>query len=77
MSEKIKEPKWQMAEVSWFNDGSGEGVIRTEKGKDFYVHYSAIDSLKKRKTLKMKQKVKVQVLDDEFARHVTKVSLDL
>ena len=77
MSKKQKTPKWQMAEVSWFNDGSGEGVIRTTVGRDFYVHYSAIESLKGRKSLKTKQKVKVQVLDDEFARHVTKVSLDI
>jgi len=69
--------KWQMGEVSWFNDGSGEGVIRTEHGRDFYVHYSAIESEKKRKSLKPNQKVKVQVLDDEFARHVTKVSIDI
>ena len=66
-----------MAEVSWFNDGSGEGVIRTEAGRDFYVHYSAILSDKKRKTLKPNQKVRVQVLDDEFDRYVTEVSLEL
>lgn len=66
-----------MASVSWFNDGSGEGVIRTNKGRDFYVHYTAIESIGKRKTLKEGQQVKVQVLDDEFARHVTKVSLDV
>ncbi|MBT4791858.1 MAG: cold shock domain-containing protein [Halobacteriovoraceae bacterium] len=69
--------KWKMGEVSWFNDGSGEGVIRAENGKNYYVHYSAIDSNKKRKTLKQNQKVKVQVLDDEFARHVTKLSMEL
>jgi cold shock protein len=68
---------WQFAEVSWFNDGSGEGVVRGENGKNYFVHYSAIQSDKKRKTLKPNQKVKVQVLDDEFARHVTKLSLDV
>jgi cold shock CspA family protein len=77
MSKKVKTPEWQMAEVSWFNDGSGEGVVRTDAGRDFYVHYSAIDSPKKRKSLEPNQKVKVQVLDDEFVRHVTKVSLAL
>lgn len=69
--------KWQMGEVSWFNDGSGEGVVRGENGKNYYVHYSAIQSDDKRKTLKPNQKVKVQVLDDEFARHVTKLSVEL
>lgn len=72
-----KSVKWQLGKVSWFNDGSGEGVIRTESGRDFYVHYSVIQSDKKRRSLRPKQKVKVQVLDDEFARHVTKVSLDI
>lgn len=72
-----KTVKWQLGTVSWFNDGSREGVIRTEAGRDFYVHYSAIQSNRKRQTLKPNQKVKVQVLDDEFARHVTKVSLDI
>ncbi|MBK7844122.1 MAG: cold shock domain-containing protein [Bdellovibrionales bacterium] len=69
--------KWQMGEVSWFNDGSGEGVVRGENGKNYYVHYSAIQSDDKRKTLKPSQKVKVQVLDDEFARHVTKLEVEL
>lgn len=69
--------KWQMGEVSWFNDGSGEGVVRGENGKNYYVHYSAIQSDDKRKTLKPNQKVKVEVLDDEFARHVTKLSVEL
>jgi len=73
----VAKVKWQLGEVSWFNDGSGEGVIRTDSGRDFYVHYSAIESAKKRKSLKPNQKVKVEVLDDEYARHVTKVSLDL
>ncbi len=69
--------KWQLGKVSWFNDGSGEGVIRTETGRDFYVHCSAIQSNKKKRFLKPKQKVKIQVLDDEFARHITKVSLNV
>lgn len=68
---------WQLGEVSWFNDGSGEGVIRTNAGRDFYVHYSAIQSKEERKSLKPNQKVKVVVLDDEFARHVVKVSTDI
>lgn len=69
--------EWLRGEVSWFNDGSGEGVIRAENGKNYYVHYSAIDSKKPRKTLKQNQKVKIQVLDDEFARHVVKLNLNI
>lgn len=73
----MAEVKWQLGEVSWFNDGSGEGVVRGENGKNYFVHYSAIQSNEKRKTLKPNQKVKVQVLDDDFARHVTKLEMDL
>ena len=74
--------KWHDATVSWFNDGSGEGVVRTLEGRDFYCHYSAIegnnkitDNYKERKALKPKQKVKIQVLDDKFSRHVTKLKI--
>lgn len=69
--------QWQLGKVSWFNDGSGEGVIRGENGKNYFVHYSAIESDKKRKTLKPDQKVKIQVLDDDFARHVKKLTVDV
>ena len=72
-----KAMKWQLGKVSWFNDGSGEGVVRGENGKNYFVHYSAIQSNKKRKTLKADQKVKMQVIDDDFARHVTKLTAEL
>ena len=68
---------WTFGKVSWFNDSSGDGIVRAENGRNYYVHYSAIQSRQKRKTLKANQKVKIQVLDDEFARHVTKLTLDL
>lgn len=58
--------------VSWFNDGSGEGVIRGENGKNYFVHYSAIQQ-SGRKSLNRAEVVKIEVLDDEFARHCTKV----
>ena len=69
--------KWQIGTVSWFNDGSREGVIRGKNGKNYFVHYSTIKTSQKRKTLKPNQKVKIQVLDDEFARYVTKLTLDI
>ena len=65
--------KWQMGTVSWFDQKSGEGMIKSEDGKLFYVHYSAIDSDKKWKTLKEKKEVKFKALDDEFSKQVTKV----
>lgn len=65
--------KWQMGTVSWFDQKSGEGMIKSEDGKLFYVHYSAIDSDKKWKTLIEKKEVKFKAIEDEFAKHVTKI----
>ncbi len=65
--------KWQLGTVSWFDPKSGEGMIKSEEGKLFYVHYSAIDSDKKWKTLKEKKEVKFKAIDDDFAKHVIKV----
>ena len=76
MANSKKTPKWQLGTVSWFNDGAGEGIVRGENGKNYFVHYSAIESKKKRKTLKPNQPVKIQVLDDEFARHVTRLTVE-
>jgi CspA family cold shock protein len=65
--------KWQIGTVSWFDQKSGEGMIKSEDGKLFYVHYSAIDSDKKWKTLKEKKEVKFKALDDEFNKQVTRI----
>ena len=65
--------KWQMGKVSWFDPKSGEGMIKSEDGKLFYVHYSAIESEKKWKILKEKKDVKFKAIDDEFSKQVTKV----
>lgn len=65
--------KWQLGKVSWFDQKSGEGMIKSEDGKLFYVHYSAIESDKKWKTLKERKDVKFKAIDDEFSKHVTKV----
>ena len=56
--------KWQMGTVSWFDQKSGEGMIKSEDGKLFYVHYTAIDSDKKWKTLKEKKEVKFKAIED-------------
>ena len=51
MEEVMAAPKWQLGTVRWFDDLKGEGVIRDENGNSFFVHYSAIETDKKRKTL--------------------------
>lgn len=66
--------------VSWWNEGSGEGVVRPLvtlgfPSKNYYVHYSAIKGALKgeRVDLEPDALVLFDVLDDNFARHVTKI----
>lgn len=66
-------PKWQLGTVRWFDELKGEGVIRDENGNSFFVHYSAIESEKKRKTLKRGKEVKFQLLEDSHFIQVDKV----
>lgn len=65
--------KWQLGKVSWFDQKSGEGMIMSEDGKLFYVHYSAIESEKKWKILKENKSVKFKVVEDESLSLITKV----
>lgn len=65
--------KWQLGQVIWFDEFSGEGEIRSENGQDFFVHYSAIDSNQKWKTLKSRQQVKFQSTEDPKRKHIAKV----
>ena len=65
--------KWQLGVVRWFDELKGEGLIRDEQGRSFYVHYSAIESDKKRKTLKPGKEVKFQLLEDSHFTQVDKV----
>ena len=65
--------KWQIGTVSWFDNKSGEGMIKAKDGRLFYVHYSAIVSDEKWLTLQEKAEVKFKAIDDEFTKHVTKV----
>jgi cold shock CspA family protein len=65
--------KWQLGKVRWFDDLKGEGLIRDADGNSFYVHYSAIESDKKRKTLKKGKEVKFQLLEDSHYVQVDKV----
>lgn len=75
MSATRKKPKvdWQLGTVHWFDEKSGEGMIKSEDGENYYVHYSAIESEKKFKSLKDKKKVKFQIVDDITFSQVSKV----
>ncbi len=47
--------------VKWFNDEKGFGFIAQEDNKDVFVHYSAINGNKGRKTLTEGQSVTMEV----------------
>lgn len=73
MGDVMAAPKWQLGTVRWFDDLKGEGLIRDEKGNSHFVHYSAIETDKKRKTLKKGKEVKFQLLVDSHFTQVDKV----
>ncbi len=64
---------WKMGTVRWFDDVKGEGLIRDASGNSFYVHYSSIESDKKRKSLKRGLEVKFQLIEDSHYIQVAKV----
>lgn len=64
---------WQLGTVHWFDEKSGEGMIKSDDGHSYYVHYSAIDSNKKWKSLKDSEKVKFQLIDDVTFAQVSRV----
>lgn len=65
--------KWQLGIVRWFDDLKGEGLIRDKGGRSYYVHYSAIESKKSRKSLSKGREVQFQLLEDSHFIQVDKV----
>jgi cold shock CspA family protein len=63
-SETTKPTGWMNGIVHWFDELSGEGVIKDTEGQSYFVHYSAIESDKKWKNLKDKQKVQFKIVKD-------------
>jgi len=64
---------WRTGVVHWFDESSGEGMIKSDDGVNYYVHYSAIESSDKWKKLKDKKKVKFQTVEDVTFSQVTRV----
>lgn len=55
----------QTGVVKWFNDDKGFGFITPDSGgKDLFVHFSAIDSHAKRKTLQEGDRVEFEPVPD-------------
>ena len=64
---------WMKGVVHWFDETSGEGVIKDTTGQSYFVHYSAIESGKKWKTLQDKKKVKFKLVKDSTFAQVSHV----
>lgn len=71
--QKTAVSKWQMGTVHWFDEKSGEGMVKSEDGNSYYVHYSAIDSKQKWKSLKEKKRVQFQLIDDVTFTQILRV----
>jgi cold shock CspA family protein len=65
--------RWKKGTVDWFDDEKGQGFLRDTEGEWYRVHYSAIESSKKWKTLKAKTEVEFQVIDEANDPLVKKV----
>ena len=59
-----KSAAWMKGVVHWFDETSGEGIIKDTDGQSYFVHYSAIESKGTWKTLKDKQKVQFKLIKD-------------
>lgn len=64
---------WQLGTVRWFDESTGRGIVSGDDGTEYKVHYSAIESKAKWKSLPQNSKVKFQKLDDPDYRIVSVV----
>lgn len=61
--------------VKWFNNQKGYGFLLSEDGKEFFVHYSDINSTEKRKKLTDGETVVFDVIDTEKGRQAINVTV--
>ena len=69
---------WEIGTVHWFDESSGEGMIKATDGSLYFVHHSAIESYlsaksNKQQALRDKQKVKYQLIKDMTFVQVSRV----
>jgi cold shock CspA family protein len=65
--------RWIKGIVDWFDDEKGQGFVRDEGGDWYYFHYSAIETNRKRKNLKSRQKVEFQVIHETFEPQIRRI----
>lgn len=60
--------------VHWFDSNTGEGsIVDTKEGVSYYVHYSAINTKDKFKTLKKGQAVEFRLYENFYMKQVDEV----
>lgn len=69
---------WQVGIVHWFDDKSGEGMIKSSDGNLYFVHESAIEAFtkfktQKRKALQEKAAVEFQLVEDVTFQQVSRI----
>lgn len=70
----MKEMKWKMGKVLWFDNNTGEGILIDKEGNSFYVHEGAINSKRPVKDLlKEDAKVKFTTYENSYLIQVDKV----
>lgn len=65
--------KWIKGVVRWFDSASGRGVVQSLDGEVYSVHYSAIQTKQRWKTLREKKAVSFQIFPDPDYKMVLKV----
>lgn len=65
--------KWLYGKVRWFDRQTGQGMIQSNKGKLYKVHYSAIVSKDKWKILRENNDVKFTPIEDSDFNIVDKI----
>ena len=68
--------KWRNGTVLWFDELSGEGMIKAEDGNVYSVYETAIESRNSVKTLNEKDKVKFKTIGDSTFTQIFKVKED-
>lgn len=73
--------EWKKGSVAWFNDSTGDGVVVSDDGTRYYVHYSSIQPTftlksKTRLTLKEGESVKFKPLQANYVNQVAYLKVE-